>query len=349
MASECGWVRVRRLATRWAEHVTRHGIIRKWRPPLALVLGGTLLSVLVLPILGLFVLRYAAPVMGWMAAVVTISLVALIVTVILGWLLARLILRPSASLVSWADAIRHSPAVPVAGPERLGTREFGDMAESLLRMGDELQWRVADLSSYSAHVTHELRSPLTSIRAAAELLNDDIDAAQRAELVKTIAEASSRMENLLVAMRAVAQADTAEARECDPQPVAETAHAVAQRLGLTLECEGAPKAPLPSPQLELVLDHLLLNARDHGAKTVCITATEHGFSVADDGRGVSQKNAEKMFDPFFTTRRDSGGMGLGLFLIQRIVQSRGGSVTFSGNQPGATFDLCFQRPANNLT
>lgn len=321
----------------------------KWRPHLALVLAGTLLIVLSLPILGFLALRVAVPMMGWTTAVVTISGVVGVVTLGLAWLLTRLILRPVTALVTWAEFMRSDQADPAPVPTHFGTREFSDMAQSLLAMGEELQWRVSDLSNYSAHVTHELRSPLTSLRASAELLQSDPPAETRAELVETIAAATERMEALLVAMRALAQSEAASGHQVDLVPVTAIAHRVAKRLQLNLTVNGTPSVPLPEAQLELVFDHLFQNARDHGAASIELLALQAGFAVIDDGPGVSANNAERLFDPFFTTRRSDGGMGLGLFLVHRITQARGGTVTFMGNQPGARFDIYFQKAASNQT
>jgi len=326
----------------------RGSIVRKWRPPLAVVLGGTLLVVLGLPLVGLIAMRVAAPVIGWTSAAVAIGFCVLLATAVLGWLLTRLILKPSSAMVLWADTMRGSPGDPVPVPTRFGTREFSAMARSLMTMGEELQARVADLSTYSSHVTHELRSPLTTIRAAAELLETETDPQQRADLIASIGEAAARMEDLLVAMRALAQAEATVPVSAAYQPVGSVAQSVAGRLGLVVTVEGHPLAPMSKTQLELVFDHLLSNAKDHGADEVHIAPVQSGFAVTDNGRGVSQKNADKVFDPFFTTRRDGGGMGLGLFLVQRIVQSRGGKVTLAGTQFGARFELCFQLPADNL-
>lgn len=293
-------------------------------------------------------MRIAVPAMGWATAVLVISTGVVLATLTLGWLLTRLILRPSAAMVRWAETIRHTPGTPAPVPTRFGTREFGDMAQSLLTMGNELQWRVADLSTYSAHVTHELRTPLTSLRAATELLPDAEEPAQRDELLSTMAAAIARIEALLVAMRGLAQAQARSGEAVEVRAAGPAAEAIAQRLGLALEVEGQPVAPLSAAELDLVLDHLLQNARDHGGTTVWIVARSHGFDVMDDGNGVSRKNAEKAFDPFFTTRRESGGMGLGLFLVQRLLHGRGATITFRGNTPGAWFEVSFQPHADNL-
>ena len=132
-ASACVWV----LAV--AEQ--RPSVRQKWRPPLALVLGGSLLAVLVLPILGLALVH--GPVVGEhrIRAVTWVATGALTATLILGYLLWRLLLRPVRELSAQAEAIRAG-----AAPEPMmhyGTPEIGDLGKVVLQMAETLRARAA--------------------------------------------------------------------------------------------------------------------------------------------------------------------------------------------------------------
>ena len=70
------------------------GVRRKWRPPLALVIGGTLAAVLALPIIGLTCLRLAGNILGWLETAQLIGLISFVATLVLALLLWRLVLRP---------------------------------------------------------------------------------------------------------------------------------------------------------------------------------------------------------------------------------------------------------------
>jgi len=182
-------------------------VIRKWRPPLALVLGGTLASVFFLPLLGIAYFRVAGGVLGWAETSWMIAWMALATTALLGYFLWRLVLYPVRSLTAFA---RSEGATEV--PTHFGTAEFSQLGDAVLSMTATLRGREAVLRSYADHVTHELKSPLSAIRGAAELLQDNgLPASDRAKLVANIAAASDRMEALLEGQRALARAH-------DPMP-----------------------------------------------------------------------------------------------------------------------------------
>ncbi|MGL4235188.1 histidine kinase dimerization/phospho-acceptor domain-containing protein, partial [Tabrizicola sp.] len=147
-------------------------IERKWRPSLWQVLGGALLGTLGLSFLGLVTLRYLGPVIGFRAGAVIVGGVILLMTLVLGFLLIRLILRPISALADRAAGLRRDP---MARPEPLahyGTKELRDLGESVLDMAGRLQAREATIRSFTDHVTHEMKTPLSAVRAAVEMLED---------------------------------------------------------------------------------------------------------------------------------------------------------------------------------
>ena len=74
------------------------------------------------------------------------------------------------------------------------------------------------------------------------------------------------------------------------------------------------------------------------------------ISVSDNGCGISEENLQHIFSPYFTTRRKLGGMGLGLFIAQKVAQSHGGSMSVeSAIDKGSTFTLLLPRVAAAAT
>ena len=178
---------------------------RKWRPPLALIVGGTLASVLGLPLVGIGYFKVAGNILGWGETAWMIAWMAIISTTILGFLLWRLVLRPVYALTAHARAMK-AGRLDTPLPAHFGTPEFSDLGQSVIDMGETLHNRASGLRAYADHVTHELKSPLTAISGAAELLQNDISEADRTALANTIKEAAERMERLLSDMRAHAAA-----------------------------------------------------------------------------------------------------------------------------------------------
>jgi len=100
---------------------------------------------------------------------------------------------------------------------------------------------------------------------------------------------------------------------------------------------------IPPDILETVLVNLLDNSRQNGASSVAITLSRaaDGWSliVADDGKGITPANTEKIFTPFFTTRRDDGGTGLGLGIVQSLLRAYGGEISLDSTARGASFRI----------
>jgi len=312
----------------------------KWRPKLVLVLGGALSGLLGMTYLGLVALRYMVPGLGWTVSVAVVGSAILIIALALAWLLARLILRPVQALALRAAALTHGDA-DLSPLPHYGTQELRDMGQAVLEMGGTLHSRAADLETYSQHVTHELRSPLTAVQAAAELLSaPDVDARTRAELTDTITKASQRMETLLSSLRELAQAGIGG--KADWTDLRDIILQCGKQADICVTFEGSIMAPLNPRNATAVCTHFVENAKLAGASTVRFVEQPNGFLVHDNGSGVSQKNANRLFDPFFTTRRTDGGTGMGLTIVQRILNLSGGNATLLASDRGACFCIVFQ-------
>ncbi|WP_120500540.1 ATP-binding protein [Roseovarius sp. EL26] len=311
-------------------------IRQKWRPPLALVIGGTLAVILCLPVIGIGYLRLAGGILGWLETAQLFGLVAAIATLILGFLLWRLVLRPVYALTAHADALKNGrDDTPL--PDHFGTPEFSALGRAMQDMATTLQDREAGLRAYTDHVTHELKSPLTSLIGAAELLEGDVDAEDRAQLATTIKQSSQKMDELLKALRRLAAAREPVGR--GPVQVAEVVAALSGNI--EIELAGDSEVPIDRESLHAVLTHLVQNAAAHGAGKVMITCEERSLRVSDDGPGIAPGNRERIFDPYFTTRREAGGTGMGLAIVRTMLRTVGGDVELVPCQKGAAFRLRF--------
>ena len=214
-------------------------------------------------------------------------------------------------------------------------------------MASNLAARSDYVSTFAAHVSHEIKSPLTAIAGAAELLADDTDAPamskeQRAAFLRQIGDDAARLGALVSRLRDLARAESTPTHgRCRP------AEAIAALRGegheITIVSDGVLDRPIAmsADTLRIVLGHLVDNASRHGARTVTITgsAAERAVRLAirDDGPGISPANRDRIFDPFFTTRRAGGGTGMGLPIVRTLIETHRGAIDLAESPSGACF------------
>jgi two-component system sensor histidine kinase CreC len=93
----------------------------------------------------------------------------------------------------------------------------------------------------------------------------------------------------------------------------------------------------------IVLSHLADNSARHQAKALHIAALsserEVIVTLRDDGEGISDANRNRVFDAFFTTRREAGGTGMGLGIVQAMLRAHGGSIRLLAEETGTSFEI----------
>lgn len=317
-------------------------MIRKWRPSLALVLGGSLTITLVIALVGLVALRYLGPEIGFRNAAAILAVTIGALTAVVGLLMVRLLLGPIRALASYARDVRSAPSGGAKPPRHFGTRELHGMAEAVVDMADTLKARETAIRVYSDHVTHQLKSPVSAIAAAAELLDDSADLSpDDRRLAEQIKGASREMEQHLDALR-----NMARAREADyfgKATLSEVAPHLQQSFpAIQISVHGGDVTfPLTSDGVTLIIEQLLENAVAHGADRMTMTAnsSETGaeLRIEDNGTGISEGNLSRIFDPFFTTRRQQGGTGMGLAIVSAILAAHRGAIQAKNSSSGAAF------------
>lgn len=229
----------------------------------------------------------------------------------------------------------------LARPVRSHVAEVSRLAVSVGRMAERLQARLGYISEFAGNVSHEFRTPISTLRGTVELLRDDdqMPAEQRAKFLHNALLDLERMDRLVTGLLALARAEQTGAQR--PFPLDEVVMAVASRHpGLVREGATATVHGDPA-QIETVLDNLVQNAFRHGGPGVRVRTigfadeATTGFEVVDGGPGISAANLPRVFDRFFTTDRDAGGTGLGLALVRAVVAAHGGSVDVQ-SRPGET-------------
>ena len=222
-------------------------------------------------------------------------------------------------------------------------------SEEKLRKAEHL----AALGTLAAGIAHEVNNPLNSILMNAEYgvltLERGGDPKVLPRLLHTIAEEAKRCGAITNRVLQFSKANRLVKESQDLNEILRRARDIAMtyfrkfRVVLKTELE-EPLAPLllDAPAMEQAIAHLLRNAAESGATEVWATTepTSGGarLTVRDNGPGIPLDDRRRIFDPFFSSRRQQGGAGLGLSIVYRIVTDHGGSIDVRSRAgEGATF------------
>jgi len=294
-----------------------------------------------------------------------LALAALLLTLLLGFLVAKRMTRDLDFLVAGAHAVARGEL-----DHQVQTRsndEVGEVAEALNTMMLELAdskerlmmaERVAAWQEIARRLAHEIKNPLTPIQMSMETLRKTYKKKHPSfdeifeESTATVLEEAGRLKRIV--------AEFSEfARMPKPNKVSlDIGDIISAQLALyagSTRIEKHLAEPLPKIQgdkdtLSQLLLNLIENARDatrdvaEGAVGVTTEVTREGRAVAihidDNGPGVSAEARDKLFTPYYTTKHAHGGTGLGLAIAHRIVSDHGGKISI-GQSPmgGARFSV----------
>jgi len=277
---------------------------------------------------------------------VALTVVALLVGLAMA-MYARRVLAPVAAVTERARAVARGDLEPknaVVSDDEIGelAATFERMVAAIAEANEQIvaAERLATIGKMAAHVTHEIRNPLSSIALNLELLEEQLPAgdAEAHVLFRAIGKEVERLSALSQQYLSFARRK-APSRELEDvgQIALEAAEFVRPELaqhGVKLKLEVAPDLPAvpgDEAQLKQALYNLLRNAREAmpagGTVTLGVARDETHVrvSVDDEGKGIDPDARARLFEPFFTTK--SGGTGLGLAITQHIVLSHGGSIS----------------------
>ncbi|MEM7216018.1 MAG: ATP-binding protein [Pseudomonadota bacterium] len=270
----------------------------------------------------------------------------LAVTLIIAFIFIRTIREPIVALNARTVRIAKGDRTALEPLAHHGTREVASLSQGLLSMSEKLQDRSDYIRNFATHVSHELKSPLTSIRGAAELMTDnesDMTSETRQKFLGNIVSDTDRLSRLLDRLRDLAATDSHKIHgTCTLHDILEELRQKNENLEIHVDnCDC--RVPLPLENAAIIFSNLADNASRHGAARFSIetsqSGTESRFKVSDDGEGISSANRDKIFELFFTTRRDHGGTGMGLGIVRSILDAYGGSITLLETQSGAVFEI----------
>lgn len=323
----------------------------KWRPGLALIVYAVLLAVMALPLLIVVWFRAMETTSSRMAPAEIGALVCVLaLTLVVAYVLTRTITGPIDALIARTEEIARGGKSAIRPLESYGSREIATLSQSFLDLAGKLVDRSDYVRTFAAHVSHELKSPLTAIRGAAELLRDDdagqpMSRAQRLHFLDNILADAERLDSLLLRLRELAHAELPMAQgKTDIEDIVNQLRQRFAGLDIAAAGETAAALALPFEAAAIIFSNLAENALQHGATRLDITTSAGtrslSISVRDDGSGISEGNRERVFQPFFSTRREQGGTGMGLDIVRAMLSAHGGTIRLTPSSgTGTEFEI----------
>jgi signal transduction histidine kinase len=289
-------------------------------------------------------------------------LLALLATLIVGLALFFLLTRRLRSLSAAVQAFERGELgrrAVVHGGDELGAlgRSFNQMAATIEADVEKLRLAERMRRDLIGNISHDLRSPLTSLQGSLETMamkEPSLSAEERRSFLSISLRNASSLQVLVEELFELAKLDARQAPlKREPLQAADLAQDVALKLapqartaGVTLSVEPAPELPLVScdiGMIERVLTNLIENAlrfTPGGGSVLVGLAPENGgvrFSVTDTGAGIDPEDLPHVFDRFYradkSRGRATGGAGLGLAIARQIVELHGGTLEVQ-SRPG---------------
>ena len=279
-----------------------------------------------------------------------VAVIFMLLLVLTG-VLARAIVRPVERLSRASRALaqgRH------AAPRRptLEVREIGSLYDDFAAMSAAIARRSRYLRDFAAALSHEFKTPLAGLSGGIELLQDhgaSMAEDERQRFLRNMAADAGRLSHLVSRLMELAMADMGRA---DPTARANLAPMLAALSSVLRHDDFAIVADLPAglpplaietAALEAIITTLAENARQAGANQFAIGATVTGgevrIALADNGLGIPEADRERVFDPFFTSKRSDGGSGLGLPIARALAENSFGRLELAPSEVGTTLVL----------
>ena len=270
------------------------------------------------------------------------AMVALLSTLILGFIIYRRMSRPLDRLADFANRVSRGERID---PPDLGQNEIGDVCRAVQSMREALEGKEYT-ERYVQTLTHELKSPLSAIRGAVELLDEEVPPEQRDQFYQNIRAEALRMQDLVERMLQLASLEKRRSLEdVEAIDLAELlgtmrkdfqVDCLGRDLELDLECDAEAVVHGERFLLRQAVSNLLQNAIDFsprgGKVKVECRAGGHSIKIdiVDQGEGIPDYAWDRIFERFYSLPRPGGGKkstGLGLNFVKEAVELHGGSVS----------------------
>jgi signal transduction histidine kinase len=290
----------------------------------------------------------------------------LVVIAILAWFISRQMLAPLHRIVTATRRIADGDLTPIT-PRRKYNDEFSELASAINHMTRELVRRqqllvqshkLQAMGTLTAGVAHELNNPINNLMLSAAALQEDyadLDDAERIEIAADLVKESERARDIVRNLLDFARESEVELTPLDvEQLVSDTLQLASNHVKLAnVKVRGEVEESVPPVygdrhQLTQVFLNLVLNALDAmpegGVLTITVEKSPDRSFVhvgfADTGVGIPEQHLGRIFDPFFSTKKQAKGTGLGLSVSLGIIEQHGGHIEVESDVGrGSTFTV----------
>jgi len=348
--------------------VTRERISDEPTPPIASISRGTGIRVFVaFPILNrgevegvVYLSRTPQNILKHLYSikkkVILLGLLLLGLTGLIVLFISSRLSRPIRELIEQTKKVTSGESTTVEVLKQPGTYELAELSNSFAKMSETLHERSEYIQQFASHVSHEFKTPLTSMQGSLELLQehaDDMPEDQRQRFISNLADDTDRLKRLVNRLLEQARADSLQMNsescnllEC--LKIIESRYADSDLSFIIDDKESLDiNLNISKSSLQSILSNLIDNSLQHEANWMKVDVERSKDTVEvsflDNGKGISEANQKRIFTPFFTTNRETGGTGLGLGIVESLLKASNGKIEFrpvdDKHQKGALFVL----------
>ncbi|WP_057462771.1 ATP-binding protein [Pseudovibrio sp. POLY-S9] len=257
-----------------------------------------------------------------------------LLTILIIWVSVYRLTKPLRTLEAAANDLgRGADVKPLkeAGPAEVQavTRSFNQMQERITRF-------ISDRTRMLAAISHDLRTPITSLRIRAEFIDDDED---RERMIATLDEMQAMVEETLAFTREDSKQE--ELRSVDLGGLLESIANDQEDMGNHVSVEAHNRVVLKCRPMSLkrAFQNLIGNAIRYGEQAEVSFRVDEAHAevrIADKGPGIPQNRLEDVFEPFVrleeSRNEETGGIGLGLAITRSIIHAQGGTIRLENGE-----------------
>ena len=240
--------------------------------------------------------------------------------------------------------------------------EFNNLSKSLNKMAEELDKLEGIRKEFVSNVSHELKTPITSIKGYIEIMENSIDDKELNKYLKIMNKNSDRLNNIiddLLILSRIEDSDLKKKLTFKIEPLAPVIDSVIsdcasliknKDINILVNCSKEISISQNTVMMHQALSNLLNNSikysKDNSNIYIIVTESEKNImiEVKDEGIGINSKHFDRLFERFYrvdeSRSRDVGGTGLGLAIVKHIIKMHSGSIEVQSTENiGTTFTI----------